>query len=104
VEDVAAGHAQGLLEIEGGLRLDARAARGIRGDHALDGLGEHGVERREHRGLQALAELVVAEPLEEPVRHVQPEHREGLGAGCRELGSEDRAVAQGVAVDLARER
>ena len=36
--------------------------------------------------------------------NVQPEHGERLGSGCRELGREDRRVAQRVAVDLAGQR
>ena len=35
--------------------------------HVLDGLGEHRVERVEHGGLQALAQLVVAVALDQPV-------------------------------------
>ena len=44
VEDVPAGHREGLLEVARGLHLDARAARGIRRDHVGDGFGQHRVE------------------------------------------------------------
>ena len=52
----------------------------------------------------SLAQLVVPEALEQPVRHVQAEDGERVRAGCRELGREDRRVAQRVAVDLAGQR
>ena len=57
-----------------------------------------------HGRLQALAQRVVAEALDEAVGCVQAEDGEGVHAGCHELGREDRRVAQGVAVDLARQR
>ena len=96
VEDVAADHAERLLEVGGRARLDARRAV-RRLVHAVgDRLGEHRVERA-HRGVeQRRARGIPIRSGDEPMRHLQAEQRERLGArrrAARARGSTGRSAS-----------
>ena len=104
VEDVARRHAQRILQVGRGLGLDARPAVRVVHQHVLNGFGENGIQRRQHRIGQLGPHGVGVGIGDQIMRGVQTEHRERLCAGAPQLLGQDRRVAQRVAVDLARQR
>ncbi len=103
MEDVAAGQAQVAVQVQRGLRLDARPSIHVSRQAVGDRLREMGVQLGKGRLQQFVAYgLVVL--FEEPGRGVQAEQGEGLVALGDEVGAEDRRVGQRVAVDLGRRR
>ena len=101
VEDVAARQADGLLEVDRALDLDARVAVGVAGEHAE--IGSASTESSERSVASSASFVAVSLSLaEEPRRQVQAEEGQRLRVARGELGPEDRAVAERVAVDLAR--
>ena len=104
MEDAAARQPQGVLEVAGRLRLDASVARAVGHDDRLDGLGEHRVQRVEHRPLEGRAHSVVGLVGQQSVGGVQSEDRERVGSGRAQFGAQDARVGEGVAVDLRRDR
>ena len=87
-----------------GAGLEAVGAVAVAQQHVLDGFGQHRVERVEGaRQRQVLGGVVLlGGATEQPCREVQAEQGQRLRVRGRELGAEDRAVGQAVAVDLAR--
>lgn len=101
VEDVAAGQPQVPLQVERGLRLDARLPVRVAGQAVGDRLLQVRVEFGECRREQFGAGRRVVGG-EEPGGGVQTEESEGLTAAGGQVRAEDRRVGQRVAVDLGR--
>ena len=99
VENVAAGHAQPLFQVQRGRGLDARPAVGVGQQGLLNGFSQNGIQRRKHR----LGECVASGP-EHRVWRVQTEYGQGRGARIAQRRRQDGRVGQRVAVDLARKR
>ncbi len=104
MEDVAAGHAERLLQVEGGLRLDARVAVRVGKQERFDRFAEHAVEGREHGVAEPAAHRRVVLFVNKSVGNVQSEDGEGLRTSLLKLRRQDARVAERVAVDLRGQR
>src|SRR5450631_1900919 len=100
VEDVAAGQSEIELQVDGGPCLKAEITVPVAQDDVLDGLGQDTVQRPQRRSQCDLPKGLVVRA-EQPRRQVQTEQRQALGIGGCQVSTQNAAVRQCVAVDLA---
>ena len=103
MEDVAARHPEFGFDVEGRHHLDALFATSIAGEAGLQRFSKYRAKRAQRRILRALPGASWIRR-EQARRRLHSEQRQSVVARGPQLRIQDRAVGQGMAIDLARQR